>query len=89
MCPFCGADARRQSVNSIGFSGFASTPVGQQDFAQDYRRYREASEQIDDQVTKRERDVGHEISTTSLYKNAKAKFKDLHSKGVNADSIST
>lgn len=84
----CGEAASRQAVNRIGFSGFAVTPTGQQDFREDYRRFQEASETIDYKVSQRERDTGTQINVP-LYKAAKKRADKLASLGVTADQIKT
>lgn len=84
----CGAAARRESVYRVGMSGFAPTPVGQQDFHNDYRRYMEASGELDYKVSRREQEVGHTISVP-LYQTAKKEAERLHALGVTADDIST
>jgi hypothetical protein len=87
-CPECGEDAKREQVYRVGFSGFASTPSGQHDFSQDYRRFQEASETIDAKVSQRERDSGQQIATP-FYQEAKKRADKLASLGVTADSIKT
>lgn len=89
MCPFCGTDARRGSVNRIGVSGFASTPGNQIDFSEDYRRYREAGEQFDHAFKKRENETGQSIAGPNLAAAAKARAVDMRKHGVAPDSIST
>lgn len=84
----CGKPASRQSVYRLNFGGFAPTTVGQQDFSEDYRRFREASETIDDKVSRRERDTGTQIDVP-FYKQATKRAKRLASLGVTADSIKT
>lgn len=87
MCS-CGAAARRESVYRVSMSGFASTPIGQQDFHNDYRRYVEASGELDYKVSRREAEVGHSINIP-LWPTAKKEAERLHALGVTADDIST
>lgn len=82
----CGKASGRESVYRVNFGGFASTPEGQYDFHQDYRRFREASEQLDSDVSKVERDEGVNY-TSPLFKQAKAAVADLTAKGVSIDQI--
>ena len=84
----CGLPASRMSVYKFGFTGFASTPQGQSDFHEEYRRFEEASATIDDKVSKRERDSGEQISVP-LYRAAKERADKLAKLGVTADQIST
>lgn len=82
----CGLSASRQSVYRVNFGGYASTPGSQVDFYQDYRRFREASEGIDDQVSRVERNEGTKYSSP-LFKAAKANVADLTAKGVSIDDF--
>lgn len=88
VCPECGEDAKREQVYRIGFSGFAGTPAGQQDFAQDYRRFQEATATIDDKVSQRERDSGQKIDLP-FWQVAKQRADKLAALGVTADQIKT
>lgn len=82
----CGATAQRQSVNRVNFGGFAKTPQHQYDFHDDYRRFREASEGLDDAVSRVERDTGDKLNSP-LFQHAKNKAAELVSKGVSVDDI--
>ena len=85
ICP-CGQTASRQTVNRINFGGFAHTPGDRVDFHQDYRRFREASEGLDDQMSTIERNEGVKYNSP-LFQYSKAKAADLISKGVSVDDI--
>ncbi len=88
VCPECGEDATRAEVNRIGFSGFAKTPMGEHDFHQDYRRFTEASSEIDYSFAKRESDTGQKLSSP-LFQMAKADMAKKAAAGVTADDIKT
>ncbi len=82
----CGAMAHRGQVNRIGISGFARTPAAALDFSQDYRRFREASEGIDDQASTVERNEGVTLSSP-LFKEAKKLAAVAQLKGVQPDEL--
>ena len=82
----CGEVARRGQVNRIGISGFARTPGHELDFQQDYRRFREASEGIDDQASTVERNEGVTL-TSPLFGQAKKLAAVAQLKGVQPDEL--
>ncbi len=82
----CGKTASRATVNRIGISGFARTPGNELDFGQDYRRFREASEEIDDVASTVERDRGVTLNSP-LYQESKKQAAVLISKGVQPDDL--
>jgi hypothetical protein len=85
----CGQTARRREVNRFGVSGFAGTPVGQQDFREDYRRFSEASAETDYAATRIEYNEGVKLPSPPLFQAAKAEAKKMQAAGVTADQIST
>lgn len=66
----CGQTASRRAVNRIGFSGFAKTPQGKADFYQDYRRFSEASSEMDYKASRYESE-GATVTTPNFFKAAK------------------
>jgi putative FmdB family regulatory protein len=85
----CGQRATRLSVYRVGFSGFAPTPVGRQDFREDYRRFDEATQQLAYQKERAEDSAQQRFADPPLARMAEQKFKALERAGVNADNVST
>jgi hypothetical protein len=83
----CGLPARRSEVNRIGVSGFAKTPGPAVDFHDDYRRFSEASSEIDYSASKAEKADGLAPKNSPLFKMAKAKAAKMAAAGVHADDI--
>ena len=85
----CGAEARREAVYRVNVGGFASTPKDQRDFREDYRRFNEATSEME-YKHERLKDAMQKpnLKPPSLYKAAKAKALDLASKGVTIDDLS-
>lgn len=84
----CGLDAERSKVNRINFGGFTSTPMGQADFHQDYRRFTEATSEIDYKATRLESE-GAKVAPSAAFKAAKALAPKLAAAGVSSDAIRT
>jgi hypothetical protein len=76
-------------VNRIGVSGFASTPMGQSDFREDYRRYNEATQEMTYSKGRYEDSAQVRVSDPPLYSAAKSQARAMGSAGVTADQIST
>ncbi len=74
-------------MNRIGVSGFAKTPGSQVDFHQDYRRFTEASAEIDYTAAKVEKADGLPTANSPLYKMAKSKVAKMAAAGVHPDDI--
>ena len=85
----CGALARRGSVYRVGIAGFASTPKGQMDFSRDFKRYDEATQQLEYQKARFEDSAQVRVPDPPLFQQAKAKADRLVKAGVKADDIST
>ena len=85
----CGQTATRRAVNRFGVSGFASTPMGQQDFREDYRRFSEATAEADHDATRFEYNEGVQLKTPPLFHAAKTEANKMIKAGVTADQIST
>ena len=85
----CGQAASRVAVNQIGFSGFATTPQGQHDFREGYRRFREASESIEDARQRAEERYQRPVAPAELFNPALKKARKLNAAGVTADQIKT
>lgn len=83
----CGLPARRAEVNRIGVSGFARTPGKDVDFHQDYRRFTEASAEIDYTAAKEEKADGLAPRNSPLFQAAKGKVAKLAAAGVHPDDI--
>lgn len=88
MCQ-CGQPAHRSTVNQINFGGYASTPGKQRDYSQDYRRFTEASSEIDYKASSVEYNEGTKVDTSHLFKTAKVQAAKLADAGVKADQIRT
>ena len=84
----CGLDAERSKVNRINFGGFASTTPGNADFSQDYRRFTEATAEIDYKATRLENE-GATVETPKLFKAAKSEALKMAAAGVTSDAIRT
>ncbi len=86
-CP-CGKASGRQSVYRINFGGFASTKLGEAIDHNDYRRFAEASSEMDYQATRLESE-GATVATPSFYRAAKHEARKMSAAGVTADQITT
>ncbi len=84
----CGLNAIRASVNRINFGGYASTKLGEAVDHNDYRRFTEASAELDYTATKYESE-GAEVKTPSMFLEAKKVAPKLAAAGVTADQIRT
>ncbi len=84
----CGLDASRSTVNRINFGGFASTAMGQADLAQDYRRFTEASSEIDYKASRLEAE-GSPVKPHTTFKVAKAEARKMAAAGLTSDAIRT
>ncbi len=84
----CGKAAGRESVYRINFGGFASTKVGQAIDHNDYRRFSEASADLDYKASRLESE-GANVVTPSYFQAAKREAKKMAAAGVKADAIST
>lgn len=71
----CGQTAVRQAVNRIGVAGFASTPMGQRDFRHDFRRYKEASAELDYQHKRAEESAQRKLEEPRFWQAAKRAAK--------------
>ena len=85
----CGSPARRGSVYRVGISGFASTPMGQSDFSRDYKRFDEATQQLEYQKARYEDSAQVRVPDPPLYQQAQRAATKLAKAGVRADDIST
>lgn len=84
----CGEAASRGTVNRINFGGYASTKLGEAVDHNDYRRFTEASAELDYTATKYESE-GAEVKTPSMFLEAKKLAPKLQAAGVTADQIRT
>lgn len=82
----CGLPSHRDGVTAFAFTGFAATPDGQRDFSQDYRRFREASEQLDSNHKRNEERAQQPLESPRLYQAARQEAKRLTSLGVTTDT---
>lgn len=73
----------------VGISGFASTPQGQSDFSRDYKRYDEATQQLEYQKARYEDSAQVRVTDPPLYQAAKTNAQKLAKAGVTADQITT
>ena len=84
----CGATARREEVYAVNFGGFARTPKDQWDFREDYRRFNEASAELEYKHDRlKDAMQKPDLKPPPLYKVAKAKALDLASKGATIDDL--
>lgn len=81
-CPSCGLTAAKESVYRIGFSGFARTPASERDWSGDFKRYQEASNEIDYRKERLEDAMQQRLADPPIYRKAKAKARDLMAKGA-------
>lgn len=87
-CPQCGASASRASVYSINAIGFARTPANERDHREDYRRFTEASAEIDYKHERLKDAIQDEnLPPPPLYQTAKARALDLAAKGATVDDL--
>ncbi len=84
----CGEAASRASVNRINFGGYASTKLGEAIDHNDYRRFTEASAEVDYVATKYESE-GAKVVMPSPIQEAKKLAPKLQAAGVTADQIRT
>ena len=84
----CGLDASRNSVNRINFGGYASTNPKEAIDHNDYRRFTEASAEVDYVATRYESE-GAKVVMPSPYQEAKKLAPKLAAAGVKADQIRT
>ena len=84
----CGCKAERESVNRINFGGYASTNPKEAIDHNDYRRFTEASAEVDYVATKYESE-GAKVVMPSPYQEAKKLAPKLAAAGVKADQIRT
>lgn len=89
QCPTCGKDAQRESVYRVNSIGWARTPGTERDYSTDWKNAQEAGAELEYQH-ERLRDATQiaDLAPPPLYKMAKAKAKDLASKGVTVDDLS-
>jgi hypothetical protein len=76
-------------VYRINFGGFASTPAGQHDFRDDYRRFSEASAEIDYTQARHEYNEGLPERSSPLFRAAKVEAAKMAAAGVTADDVRT
>jgi len=69
-------------VYSINVAGFASTPLDQRTYYQEYKDFREAGAELEYQHSRMEEAAGKPLPSPPLARVAKARAKDLMSKGV-------
>lgn len=81
-CPECGEPASRASVYSINFAGFTATPLSERTYWTEYKDFREAGAELEYKHSRMEEAAGKPLPTPPLARIAKAKAKELLSKGV-------
>ena len=81
-CPSCEGTATKESVYSIRFGGFASTPLDQQTYYQSFKDFKEAGAELEYAHSRAEEAAGKQLPTPPLARIAKARAKDLIKKGV-------
>lgn len=84
----CGEAASRASVNRINFGGYASTKLGEAVDHNDYRRFSEASAELDYTAAKYESE-GATVTAPSFFNEAKKIAPKLAAAGVTADQVKT
>ena len=75
-CPSCAATTHKESVYRIQFGGFASTPVGEKDYAREWKNAEEAGAELE-YKHERLKDATQiaDLAPPPLYQIAKAKAK--------------
>ena len=87
-CPACQSPASRASVYSINVSGFARTPESQRDHREDYRRFKEATAELEYKHEKmKDATQNPNLRPPPIYQTAKARAVDLASKGATVDDL--
>lgn len=71
----------------VGVSGFAHTPQGQMDMSRDYRRFTEASGEMDYKASRIEAADGVPVETPNFYRAAKEEALKMAGAGVTADEV--
>ncbi len=84
----CGKASGKESVYRINFGGYASTKKGEAVDYKDYRRFSEASAELDYKASRLESE-GANVVTPSYYQEAKKEARKMAAAGVTADQIST
>ena len=84
----CGATVRRGEVYRVNFGGFARTPEDQRSHREDYRRFREATAELEYKHERLKDAMQREdLPAPPLYQAAKAKALDLAAKGATVDDL--
>ena len=82
-CPAClQSIATAQDVYRISFGGFASTPLDQRTYWQEFRDFAEAGSELEYKHQRLEEAAGTSLPTPPLARIAKARARDLMAKGV-------
>ena len=84
----CGKASGKESVYRINFGGYASTKRGEAVDYKDYRRFSEASAELDYKASRLESE-GANVVTPSYFQEAKKEARKMAAAGVTADQIST
>lgn len=82
----CGLDAGREGVYRINFGGFASIPLKQAVNHNDYRRFTEASSEIDYKASRLESE-GAKVPELPFFRAAKREAAKMAAAGVKAEDI--
>ena len=81
-CPACTQPAAAGAVYRVNFGGFASTPLDQRTYWQEFKDFQEAGAELEHKHERMEEMAGKSLPTPPLAQIAKAKAKDLIAKGV-------
>ncbi len=85
-CPICGLPAQREAVyqdqavfteTGAKFTRRAEVPRDERRHDKDFKRFQEASQELDYTHKKNEETVGHELPSKSLWKQAKKRARAI------------
>ena len=82
QCELCGEEAWRVAVHYFGFSGFARTPVADREYGADFKRFTEASAELDYKHGRLQESAGRPLPTPPLFRRAVSRAAELQRLGV-------
>ena len=88
VCPKCALTVTKESVYRLNFGGFARTPSKERDYRTDYKNFNEAGAELEYQHARLQDATQTDLPPPPLYQMAKAKAKDLRSKGATVNDLS-
>ena len=81
-CPSCAAPATKEDVYRLNFGGFASTPLDQRTYWQEFKDFTEAGAELEYKHSRLEEAAGKPLPTPPVAQIAKTQARDLMRKGV-------